>query len=201
MVPSSGEPAEPPEPLESPEPPPSRPSSVMRALTGARLSLGPMGCSKGPEYTEVSYEIRTELTPRPRSALAAASASARRPSRSRVGSPPPRRVSRFPSGVAVTVVAMRWPGPSAESPAAIVASFTVEAGVMGRPACDPYSVRPVAASITTPPAVGPSAGSSIRWPSALPSPLPVGAALLPSAGSTPGALGAGAGPAACPGLP
>lgn len=148
----------------------------------------------------MSYEMRTELTPRSRSALAVASASARRPSRSRVGSPPPRRVSRFPSGVAVTVVAMRWPGPSAESPAAIVASFTVEAGVMARSASE-YSVRPVAASITTPPAVGPSAGSSIRWPSAVPSPLPVGTALLPSAASTPGALGAGAGPAPGAGLP
>ena len=36
-----------------------RPSSTIRALTGARLGLAPMGCTVGPAYSEVSYESVT----------------------------------------------------------------------------------------------------------------------------------------------
>lgn len=53
------------------------------------------------------------------------------------------------SGDAWTVVAMRCPGPRAESAATLVAILMVEAGVMAVSAPFPYSRLPVAVSMTT----------------------------------------------------
>ncbi len=125
-------------------------------------------------------------------------ARARRAALSRVGSPPPTSVSVRESGDSVTVVAMRWAGPSAESAAAVVAIFTVDAGVMGVAAPRAYNCLPVDASTTTAVRTEPRAGASSSGPSAVSRALaPAGAvspAVAPGALRTAGALGAGAGP-------
>lgn len=140
-------------------------------------------------------------------ARAVSAARVRSAARSRVGSPPPTRVTVRESAEARTVVGMRWSGPRAVRAATVVAILTVEAGVMGASAPFPYSRLPVAVSMTTALRRVPSAESFSRGSSTEPSPAAApswvsGAdrsAAVPSAASTAGALGAGAGPAGASG--
>ena len=93
----------------------------------------------GPENRLASYPRVTARTPFARNAFTVAAASAgsearrgydafdRRPESSS-GSPPPTRTTD-PRPASTTLVVNRWSGPSADSAAVVVSSFSVDAGV------------------------------------------------------------------------